>query len=77
MQEVDAAEGAGDEGPDFVAGAADADTGVATDVGEDVALAKLDEGKLDVVGVGREVCDALVRDFRTTIEWHTNLPSSG
>lgn len=44
MKEVDASECAGNNGPNFTAGAVDSDLCVSADVRENIALAKFDEG---------------------------------
>lgn len=59
VQEVDLAEGAGDDGVDLAPDVLEDDADVAPDVGEDVAVAQLDEGELDVVGVREEVLEAV------------------
>lgn len=55
VQKVHAAKGASDDGVDFVAGALEAHACVATNVGKDIALAHLDEGKFAVVAVSQEI----------------------
>ncbi|KAG7147775.1 hypothetical protein HYQ46_003363 [Verticillium longisporum] len=59
VKKVDTTEGAGDERKDFIASTLKSDTGIATNVGEDVALALLNQGKLDVVAVGEKVFEAV------------------
>ncbi|EPE06016.1 hypothetical protein F503_02845 [Ophiostoma piceae UAMH 11346] len=55
VQEVDATESASDHGVDGAVGAVEADAGAAADMGEDVALAHLNESQLSVVAVGEVV----------------------
>ena len=59
MQEINTAKSAGDDRVDAPAGTGDVQLGVATDMGEDVPLAQLDESKLSVVAVGKVVCTAV------------------
>lgn len=55
VQEVDASESSSDNGVDLVTGTLKPDLGAASDVGEDITLAHLDESQLGVVAVSEEV----------------------
>jgi hypothetical protein len=56
VKEVDTAKGPRNQREDGTSGPRNPELGVAADDREDVALAHLDEGKLNVVAVGKEVC---------------------
>jgi hypothetical protein len=59
VKEVDATESASDNGINLVTSTLETDLGAATDVREDVTLAHLDQCKLDIVGMSREILETV------------------
>ena len=55
MQEINTTESTCDNGVDWSTSTLDLHLGVAADMGKSVALTQLDEGKLAVVAVGKEI----------------------
>lgn len=57
VQEIDTSKSSSDNGIDGTTSTLDLNLGVTSNVGEDIAFAQLNQGKLAVVAVGKEVCN--------------------
>lgn len=60
MQEIDTSKSSSNDGIDGTTSTLDLNLGVTSNVGEDIAFAQLNQGKLAVVAVGKEVCNFLL-----------------
>lgn len=78
MQKIYATKGSSDDGINAASSSRKIDLSITTDVGENVTLSNLNEGKFAVVTVREEVCERSQQVFYyQSCRFSPDLPSSG